>query len=214
MLIEFQPLFEPEPAEHPRGVRSTSARTLAAFAVYAAALATTACTVQDTDATGSSTTEGTQGSEGTPLPPSPIVCQPPCSTGSDCCPPADELPPGMTCPGDYPLNVACSDAGTCTATACSSDDDCTAGGPQLRCIGDGPTARCVQGCELDSDCLTPTRTCSGEVDGATFCVSNEDPFACEGDAECEEGGFGRCIEGRCGCESNADCTDGWRCPAA
>lgn len=208
MLVASQVVLQLEPDERARGVRS-----LAAVAACAAALAAAACNVQDGGTGGTAGSITTSTTEDTPPTPSPIVCQPGCSATSDCCPPPDELPPGVTCPGDYPLNVACSDTGTCTVTACNADDDCTGAGPQARCIGDGPSARCLQGCEVDSDCLASTRACSGEVDGVKFCVSIEDPFACEGDEECEESGFGRCIEGRCGCESDADCTDGWRCPA-
>lgn len=176
----------------------------------AVALATSPCTVESSGA-GETSSATTDTADGTSLLPGPTVCQPSCSVVGDCCPPAEDLPPGVTCPGDCPLNVTCSDAGICGVDACTSDDDCS-GGLQLRCIGTGSTARCLLGCEVDADCFSPTRTCSGEVDGVTFCVSSEDPFACDDDAECEESGFGRCIDGRCGCESSADCTDGWRCP--
>jgi hypothetical protein len=143
----------------------------------------------------------------------PILCQPKCSTAVDCCGPLDELPPGVTCPGPYPYNYVC-DAGFCAGLApCTSDDECQTQSPDGICVEVDRAARCVKSCGSDADCFA-TLVCSGSSAGRSYCESSstEDPFGCETDDQCEASGWGRCIDGRCGCTSDADCPADAGCP--
>jgi len=150
----------------------------------------------DTDPTGDTTDSGGGG----------LFCQLTCVEDADCCQPDTE----EMCPGDYPYNVSCSEAGVCEYGGCTSDDDCAIiAGTVCRELSGFPA--CVPLCEVDDDCLVDFgETCTGMTDdGEAYCTA----FApCESDKDC--GGFGLCdVEsGACGsCAVTEDCTKGYEC---
>lgn len=170
-----------------------------------------ACSIRDDTcaAADPSTTSDVTASADTGDPP-PMFCQPMCTVPADCCPSPENIPPGVSCPNDYPFAFVCPD-GVCRPAGCTCDDECHRGGEtddQVCLMIDG-IGFCRLPCASDEECASQFSACTGVSDvGIQFC----DPSlsdSCEPGDDCE--GAGVCIDGACGCADNADCSDGWGC---
>jgi hypothetical protein len=140
-----------------------------------------------------------------------MICQPICEAPSDCCPPPDQLPPGVECPVDFPFNFVCPD-GVCRPGGCSSDVDCEYfQGTAPVCLPSNGVGRCVIPCAAETDCDGPPfgDSCDGLGDDGTSFCSPADPNACTGDETC--GAMGTCVDGTCRCSDDDDCGRGWGC---
>ncbi len=130
-----------------------------------------------------------------------------CTEAVDCCGGAPD------CPSDvYPYNWSC-DEGICVNAGCATNEECTFGGalPTYECFPSPAGGLCLEACEVDEDCTTADFTCTGELDGRTYCTITVEPTPCETDADC--GGFGTCQDdGSCSCAGDEECTtDGYVC---
>jgi hypothetical protein len=152
---------------------------------------------------GSTTTSEGGGGEGgtTTTTTKPVTkltyCTRPCGTVTDCCPAG--LP---DCPSDqYPTNYLCT-LGVCYVPECSSTADCAALDPAYDCFDLAGFHACGKACAGDVDCGAPQQCTGADSDGKKFC---ELPGGgCQDDASC--GGLGKCVDHKCICESDADCT--------
>lgn len=104
--------------------------------------ASTAATTSPGSATSADTTGG--------FTPDPVACEPRgCVAPVDCC---VDVPQGLTCPGDYPLNWECTPSGTCEVGDCVSNYECSHFFTGLECMNIGGRARCVAPCSDLSPC--------------------------------------------------------------
>jgi hypothetical protein len=137
------------------------------------------------------------------------ICWRDCTEPADCCLPGS----GPECPGDFPYDYACND-GLCKLLGCSGDEDCQPA-PQFEYLTCHPylgTAICLTVCESNDDC-PEGRTCTGTTDDdLPFCAIEDLQPECFSDDDCEMFyGGGHCIDERCICTDNADCTAGDVC---
>jgi len=125
----------------------------------------TATTTTASSATGADTGGGFE--------PDPVACVPGCTVAADCCTamvPGGVVPPGVTCPGDYPYNWRCTSGGLCELGECSpsdSDAQCNALFTGFECMEIAGRGRCVAPCTDDASCVTD-RNMAG-----TECVASD-----------------------------------------
>lgn len=135
-----------------------------------------------------------------------MICQPVCSTPADCCPPPDQLPPGISCPDDFPFDFQCPD-GVCRPGGCTTDADCGYfPGPAQICIVAAGVGRCRRACTSDSDCETQggppiSPRCDGVSErGMSYCGALGEPQC---DLEVEPSPS--CTDPICRCLDGGDC---------
>jgi len=134
-------------------------------------------------------------------------CTESCQTPKDCCPMG-----GPKCPSTYPTNYQCRNGG-CIAPECTSSKDCLLDQPlaralantdqnlNLECVGVAGVHACSFVCKVDDDCLNPLKCLGTDDDGKRICLTK--PIGCTNDEGC--GGIGKCLDGACGCDQDADC---------
>jgi len=126
-------------------------------------------------------------------------CAKGCAMPADCCQMNES-----NCPSDtYPKNYTC-DNGVCGPPQCKVKDDCTAGGalPDYDCKLLNGFATCIVPCTSDAPC--GMAKCTGVDDmGGKYCKAATSG-GCTDDASCN--GFGKCSNGKCVCDVDADCT--------
>ena len=143
-----------------------------------------------------------------------MICQPECAVPADCCPSPKNIPPGISCPEDFPFNFVCPD-GVCRPGGCQSDTDCAYfPGPMRICVDPFGLGWCRVPCESESDCENAgpgpfPLACDGVTDrGVMYCGAIQPP-----DCRPPEPGE-RCMKGVCTCADDDDCIRGWGCTPA